>query len=78
MCEMEGSQVFRVQCKVRQCNFTSNKISEKKMSTSVEVLCEGYPSECCGQKEGAQFSRGSPQHIQQCEWYRLAVVRSLD
>ena len=40
------------------------KISEKKMSTPVEVLCKGYPSECGGRKEGAQFSRGRPQHIQ--------------
>ena len=41
------------------------KISEKKMSTPVEVLCKGYPSECHGRKEGAHFSRGRPQHIQQ-------------
>ena len=27
------------------------KISEKKMSTPVEVLCKGYPSECLGRKE---------------------------
>ena len=27
------------------------KISEKKMSTPVEVLCKGYPSECPGRKE---------------------------
>ena len=27
------------------------KISEK-MSTPVEVLCKGYPSECPGRKEG--------------------------
>ena len=40
------------------------KISEKKMSTPVEVLCKGYPSECCGRKEGVHFSRGRPQHIQ--------------
>ncbi len=48
------------------------KISEKKMSTPVEVLCKGYPSECRGRRkehisvEGdhSTFSRGRPQHIQ--------------
>ena len=41
------------------------KISEKMMSTPVEVLFKGYPNECRGRKEGAHFSRGRPQHIQQ-------------
>ena len=54
------------------------KISEKKMSTPVEVLCKGYPSECLGRKERAQFSRRSSQHIQSCVWYGRAVVCSLD
>ena len=27
------------------------------MSTPVEALCKGYPSECLGRKERAQFSR---------------------
>ena len=65
------------------------KISEKKMSTPVEVLCKGYPSECGGRKEGVQLVQYSKEHNSvegdhstfsrvRLVWYRLAVVCSLD
>ena len=42
------------------------KISEKKMSTPVEVLCKGYPSECGGRKEGVQSVEGGTAHSVMC------------
>ena len=59
------------------------------MSTSVEVLCKGYPSECGGRKEGVQLVQYSKEHNSvegehstfsrvRLVWYRLAVVCSLD
>ena len=54
------------------------KISKKKMSTPVEVLCKGYPSECGGRKKGAQFSRGRPQHNDVCGIDELLCVVWID